>query len=414
MARRRSVEQANRRRGVLDRVVVALLIVLALSGAMSLLPGTGQATVARTACQVTSLGLSSCSSLFPETVPSQLGPPRCRLLAEFDQVIPEVRDTSVTSAAGVPVVISTARDGDATLRLPGSDAPPPDMLAGQPRESWEPTPGVIVPTAAGWALPGGQGGEAVIAAIDAGHRRWLQDRSALALLSALLDGGGYRVPPPTLYTSRIDLTQSPFLSPAEPAPPAGVGGLTLAIQPGTPAVMQFNTATGTSRVTARLRGGTDEQPLAGAVQVTRDPAGQVTRIVIATGSADRLLPGKPVGQADAWATVVSVPVKTAAERDLANAWLGAPSGFAVDLAPLLGHRPAADANRREQWLVRGAAAFSLGLAGPGAAPTTERLVRELSGNERREDPAVRLLQAEQIRPDPTSGRRQATADTSCL
>ena len=55
--RRRAVERATRRQNLLDRIVVGILVVVALSGLMSVLPAATQVAVSRFACRVGSLGL---------------------------------------------------------------------------------------------------------------------------------------------------------------------------------------------------------------------------------------------------------------------------------------------------------------------------------------------------------------------
>ena len=60
--RRRAVERATFRRTVTDRVVVLVLVVVTASGLMSVLPGSSQRLVSRTACRAVSLGLGACGA----------------------------------------------------------------------------------------------------------------------------------------------------------------------------------------------------------------------------------------------------------------------------------------------------------------------------------------------------------------
>lgn len=87
--RRRAVERASHRQAIVDRVVIGVLVVVATSGLMSLLPAQSQIAVSRFACRAGSLGLGSCGSSTQSLGSDQLAPPRCPILARFDRALPE-------------------------------------------------------------------------------------------------------------------------------------------------------------------------------------------------------------------------------------------------------------------------------------------------------------------------------------
>src|SRR4051794_31766449 len=110
--RRRAVERASRRQNLIDRIVVGILVVVALSGLMSVLPAYTQVAVSRFACRVGSLGLGSCGAAGIDLENAQLAPARCTVLATLDKTLPEVRAEQLTTRQGLPLVVSQARSGD--------------------------------------------------------------------------------------------------------------------------------------------------------------------------------------------------------------------------------------------------------------------------------------------------------------
>ena len=122
--RRRAVERATRRQMITDRIVIGTLVVVALSGLMSVLPAYTQVAVSRLACRVGSLGLGSCGEPGINLENSQLAPARCSTLGTLDKVLPEVRVEQVTTSTGLPVTISQARSGDVFVAL-GQRRPAP-------------------------------------------------------------------------------------------------------------------------------------------------------------------------------------------------------------------------------------------------------------------------------------------------
>ena len=208
--RRRAVEQASLRQAVTDRVVIGVLVIVAASGLMSLLPAYSQGMVSRLACQTASLGLGNCgrSSAEADLATTQLGPARCSALADLDAVLPQVTTRPYTTDQGLTLQIAQARTGDVwvwTDEPPG--ATPPDLLGGESRERREILPGVSVAEYTTWWLPRGQGLDELVTSLAQQHRRWATERSALALTSSIFSGPDPEVPSPTLQTSRVRLDQ---------------------------------------------------------------------------------------------------------------------------------------------------------------------------------------------------------------
>ena len=128
--RRRAVERAARRQNLTDRIVVGILVVVALSGLMSVLPAYTQVAVSRLACRVGSLGLGSCGAPGIDLENTQLAPARCPILATLDKTLPEVRVEQLTTTQGLPVVVSQARSGDVFVELGATGQPDPAGAAG--------------------------------------------------------------------------------------------------------------------------------------------------------------------------------------------------------------------------------------------------------------------------------------------
>jgi hypothetical protein len=305
---RRAVERAARRQLVTDRIVVGILVVVAASGLMSVLPAYGQVALSRLACRVASLGLGACGAVKIDLENTQLAPARCTTLGTLDKFLPEVRVEQITTAQGLLVTISQARSGDVFVQLGGPDpSAPPDVLAGEVRGQRELLSGAVVSAQAEWLLPRGQGlDELVIATYDR-HQRWVERRSALALLGSDLLGAPQQIPAPALLTSQVRLDQQrlprfpdglgvPRISPStQPSrlPLATVDQL--AIEPTEPAALVVNRITGESSTVAALRGTVARRPVTGSLRLTRNSDGAIRSLLIAVVSLNRLVPGEPMG-----------------------------------------------------------------------------------------------------------------------
>lgn len=431
---RRAVERANRRQSITDRVVAGLLVVVAASGLMTVLPGSSQRAVARRACQVGSLGLAACASPALVLGTGRLRPPRCAILAGLDQVLPEVRVNRLVTADGLTVETTVARSGDAVLTAGTAPEPdPPLLLDGEPRSLREVAPGTRVPAGTAWRLPGGQGADAVVEALQDSHRRHVQQRSALAVLSATLDGDGRRVPPPTLLWSRVRLDANvlPHLSDA-PRPPSTDGpgsprrgGPTSSGQvrliTDRPAVARYDNLARTSSVTADLAGevtggGPLSGALSGSVRWTRDADGAVTSVLYGIVSPGPLVRGEtePVAGATTVLTYVAVPVRTAAERALVERWLSDARGLRLDLGVVLDLRTPDVGDQLGSFLSRAATVTVLRPAGLDVAAAERQVHDELVRDRRLEAPAGTLLGVGVVAPRPDMGRRTLTTDPGCV
>ncbi|MBP2417532.1 hypothetical protein ACFFOM_12005 [Microlunatus capsulatus] len=422
MARRRAVERVRRREGVLDRLVAGALVVVAASGLMSVLPGRGQAAVTATACRLGSLGLGACGPDADATGvdlgADALAPPRCPVLADLDATVPEVRTRTLTTARGLVVRLAADRSGDTVLRLgPGPDPAPPDLLAGDGRADVAVLPGTAVPAGTAWLLPGGQGAATVVGAAHDRQRAWSQRRSALALPAVLTRDHGRDLPAPTRLASAVDLRRAvlpggPASVPA--APPAGGRGPDgVRLDPARPATVVLDTTTGTSAVTADLRGRAAGRPVAGAVRWTRDAGGGLTGLVLALAATGPLVNGQPAGAAT---TVVylRVPVRTPVERALVEERLAAAGGLALDLDGLLALRPPAADDRLGGFLARAATVTVLGWDGPGPGAAAGQLRTELDDDARQLWPDARLVSAGAVAPQPTGTARVLRDDPGCV
>lgn len=429
MARKlRAVERASVRQTITDRIIAGLLVLLAASGLMSILPGQSQAAVSRFACRVGSLGLGACQSDSSTLGIEQLNPPRCSVLATLDQTVPEVRIKRLTTANGLPVQIDSARSGDAFVRVGNADGTaPPTALAGEARGSRELIAGATVPTQAEWFLPGGQGADAIVDAVDDQHRQWVQRRSSLAVVSALLDRGGREIPDPTTLVSRVQLTENvlPYREDASPTPPRQ-GQLSagekrrateswVAVVPDQPASVTFNRISRETSAVAALQGRFAASPVSGAVRWTRDSTGAVTSVVLALVSNGPLADHEPFNAATPSTGIayLTVPVETPAERELAAAWLSDRAGFTLNLNELLGLTPPQANDRLTSFLTRAATVTILRYSGLSTAQADERVTQELTAMRRVETPDIKLLLASEIDPQPNGTIRVLTTVPSC-
>lgn len=428
MARkRRAVERASVRQTIADRIIAGLLVLLAASGLMSILPGQSQAAVSRLACRVGSLGLGTCQTDTLDLGTEQLNPPRCTVLATLDRTVPEVRVKHLTTANGLPVEIDSARSGDSFVRIGEvDDSAPPLALAGDVRGTRALIPGAEVPSQAEWFLPGGQGADSIVDAVDDRNRQWAQRRSSLAVVSALLDRGGRDIPAPTTLVSRVQLDAAvlPRGSETAPAPPRQgklsdgdkrrTGKSWVAVSPSKTALVQFNRISRETSVVAAVQGRFEKADVSGAVRWTRDSSGAVTSVVLALVSDGALAAHEPLNSTRSLGIAyITVPVSTAAERDLAAAWLSDRAGFTLGLGALLGLEAPSAKDQLTSFLTRAATVTILRYAGLETEQANSRVSQELVAMRRVERPEAKLLLASEIDPQPNGTARVLTTVPSC-
>ncbi len=415
MARRRVVERNSRRRAVTDRILVLVLVVVAASGFMSVLPASAQVAVGRLVCRVGSLGLGACGTDPIALTEQDLAPPRCSALATLDQVLPEVRVTETTTPTGLRLQTRTARSGDSVLHLgPDQGDEAPLLLAGETRGRQEVLPGVVVSTSADWFLPGGQGGDVVVAAAQEQHRQWLQRRSSLAPLGAVFGSSGRELPPPTLLQSRV--------WPGVPQLPTAPGARTplpdarnrVVLRPDRPGHLVTNTINRTSVLTVGIAGSWNGQPVTGAASWRRAASGEVEQVTVAVVAARALVKGEPampVGGAEV--AYVTIPVASPVERRLVESWLSRPTGFALPLTELLGLKPADVRDQLSAFLTRGATVTVLRYADTDRAELERRVTEELISTARVERPAARVTAVFTVAPQPNGEARTLATDPAC-
>jgi hypothetical protein len=418
--RRRAVEQASLRQTVTDRVVIGVLVVVAASGLMSLLPAYSQGVVSRMACQAASLGLGDCgrSSAEADLATTQLGPARCSALADLDAVLPQVTVRPFTTDLGLTLQIAQARNGDVWVWVdePAGDAPP-DLLGGEAREGRGILPGVSVSEHTTWWLPRGQGLDELVASLAQQHRRWATERSALALTSSIFSGSDTEVPSPTLLTSQVRLDHPTLPAPPEsptapPAMPPGPNKLT--VDPSSPSRLVANTITERTSLVVDLRGNVQGQPATGALRVDRDAAGAVTAVLIGVVSPARLVPGESGADGGPGVAYISIAIRSAAEQQLVEDWLSAPAGFSVDIRQLLGLVAAEPDDQLGTFLSR-AATVTLLRYDAGDAEALGRQVRtELEQQRRTEWHGAELSTVGAVAPQPSGAIRTLVEDPSCL
>ena len=425
--RRRAVERATFRRTVTDRVVALVLVVVTASGLMSVLPGSSQRAVSRTACRAVSLGLGACGTAGLDLDNTQLAPARCPTLSRLDRSLPEVRVRQLVADQGLPVTISTARSGDVDVQLGSAEQPPlPALLAGEPRGRRHVVDGVVVPAQTEWYLPRGQGLDELVVAVQDGHHRWVQQRSALALVSRGLSRAEREVPPPTLVYSQVSFGDAPWpLLPDPPAvprtgkpvkparvPAGSVSGVT--VDRDRPATFVFNRISRESALVTDLFGTVAGRPVTGTLRLVRDGQGNVTSLLAAVVGTGPLAPGEPrtslPGPAVAY---VSVPVRTSSERALVSAWLAGRQPVRLPLDELLGLRVPAPSDRLGSFLTRAADVTVLryGLVSP--VELQARVDDELVSLRRTEWEGIPLVEVATIAPSPTGAGRRVLDDIGC-
>lgn len=425
--RRRPVERATLRQNVTDRIVVGILVVVALSGLMSVLPAYTQVAVSRFACRVGTLGLGSCGEPGIDLDNTQLAPARCTILANLDKSLPEVRVVQLTTTQGLPVVVSQTRSGDVFVEFGGTGQPiPPDLLAGESRPQRGILPGVSVPAQAEWYLPRGQGLDQLVMASNGRHQQWVERRSAMALVGSRMFGVQQEIPPPAILFSRVRLDQQLLPRFAEaPVPPqtdhrsvrprgptAAVNSLSM--DAGVPALAGVNRISGSTVTVAMLRGTLRQQWVTGAVRWTRNANGAITSVLVAVVAAGRMVPGEHLGSLPGPAVAyISVPVTTAPEQRLVQAWLSDPAGLTIPLTELLQLRPANTTDQLRSFLTRAATVTILRYAFVSPAELQSRVIRELITQRRQDWTGIRMVAASSIAPQPSGGRRHIVEDPSC-
>ena len=425
--RRRAVERATRRQNLADRIVVGILVVVALSGLMSVLPAYSQVAVSRFACRMGSLGLGSCGAPGIDLANTQLAPARCPILATLDKTLPEVRVEQLTTTQGLPVMISQARSGDVFVEL-GATAQPtaPDLLAGEPRPPRSIMSGVSVPAQAEWYLPRGQGLDQLVTATYDRHQHWVERRSALALVGSRLFGADQELPPPAVLFSRIRLDQQRLPRFADrPVPPRTDGSTSrprgpaaalnsLSLDPSVTALAVVNRISRSQATVASLRGTLAQKPVTGAVRWTRNADGDITSVLVAVVAAGRMVPGEHLGSLPGPAVAyISVPVTTPPEQRLVQAWLSGPAGLTIPLDELLRLRPAKTTDQLGSFLTRAATVTILRYALVPPVELQDRVTLELTTQRRQDWTGIRMVAVSTIAPQPGGGRRQIVEDPSC-
>lgn len=424
---RRPVERASQRQAIADRIVIAVLVVVAASGLMSLLPGDRQATVSRFVCRLGSLGLGACSSAPPVLGSQQLAPPRCRLLSTFDEALPEVRVSNPAAAGSPSIELSTARSGDMYLRLGIENAlAPPFLLQGEGRATAPLLPGASVPVSAEWYLPAGQGANVIAQAVADRHHQWVQRRSSLAVISSVFGDRGRRIPPPTVLFSQVRL-DSPVLprvagGPSAPSTSAGPdrpGESYISVVSSRPALLAYNRITADASLVVSVAGAVLDTPVAGSVRWTRDASGAITSVLIAVVSEGRLVPGERLpkdgssNSADSGSTgvaYVAVRVTSAAEQDLVSDWLSDPQGFSLGLDELLGLRAPQASDQLGSYLTRAATVTLLRYSGIDSQTAETQVSEELARHRRVDWSGGRLLSVSEIAPEPNRAARVLVTD----
>ena len=409
------MERAARRRSVTDRILVLVIVVVAASGFMSTLPAAAQVAVGRLACRVGSLGLGACGADPIALTDPELAPPRCAALATLDQALPEVRVSETTTPAGLRIQTRTARSGDSVLHLgPDQTAETPLLLAGQHRGRQTVLPGVDVDTSADWFLPGGQGGDIVVAAALEQHRQWLQRRSSLAPLGAVFGSSGRDLPSPTLLQSRV----WPAV-PQLPTSPAAAPTLTdtrnrVVLQPNQPAHLVTNRIDRDSVLAVSVTGTWAGQPVTGAASWRRGASGEVERVTVAVVSARPLVKGEPALPAgSAEVAYITIPVASSGERRLVESWLSRPTGFSLPLTELLGLGQPDVRDQLAAFLTRAATVTVLRYADTDRTWLTRQVTQQVIATERVDWPRTRVTAAFTVAPQPNGAARTLVADPAC-
>lgn len=414
MARRRAVERAARRRTFTDRLLAGVVVVVAASGLMSVLPASAQVTVGRFVCRVGSLGLGACGAARVALTDPQLAPPRCATLAALDVALPEVRVVETTTPAGLRVETRTARSGDSVLRLgPAVPEDPPFLLQGGSRGWRTVLPGVEVQDSSAWFLGGGQGADAVVDAAAEQHRQWQQRRSSLAPLAAVFRSRGRDLPEPTLLFSQVRPARPVLPPPASTAGPPRAADR-VAVRLDRPSVLRTNRVTRDSTLTVPVSGAVAGRSVSGAASWRRAGSGAVQAVLVAVVSDGRLARGEPpMPPGAAEVAYATIPIATEVERALVERWLTDPAGFTLPLPELLGLRKPDVRDQLATFLTRAATVTVLRFAGTTPSALTDDVSAQLVQGQRIDRPERRLLDAFAVAPQPTGAPRTLTSEPAC-
>ncbi|GAB3761727.1 hypothetical protein [Microlunatus parietis] len=400
---------------ILDRLIVAGLAAIAIAGLMSFAFGPRQAAVSRVACLVGSLGLATCRDPLPVLDPVRLGEPRCRFLAALDTALPEVRTETLTLPSGLALTTSRARSGDTVVQAgPPTAADPPAVLAGEPRRTRIPAPGLEIPAQTEWLVPAGQDVRELAVALEDHHDHQARSRSAMALFARLVHpSAGPGTPPPTVRYSTVALRDAPFPvidgSPKAPTP----GRDRLVLDGDRPATARYRTTDRQLTVIAPVAGMITGREAAGVISWTRDADARLTRVLIMVVADGALIDGGPKITDSLSIGYVDLPIRADDERELAEQWLSRPGGLAVSTRDLFGLAAPDPKDRLASWFSRGATVTVLRYQGVAAATALGRAGEEVRLSRRTEWTDVRLASVQQLAPRPDGSARTLVDDPAC-
>ena len=348
---RRPVEREGRRQRFVDRLIAIGLAVIAVAGLMSFMSGPRQAAVSRATCLVGSLGLANCRDETLIVEPVRLGEPRCGFLSDLDSALPEVRTGSITLPSGLILTTSRARSGDVVVEAgPPTATDPPALLAGETRRTRYPAPGVQVPAHTEWLLPAGQGLSELATALENRGDQSARSNSAMALFARLVHPvGGSGVPAPNIRYSALSLDAQPFPVINEPGRPGPNEDDRLALDRSRPASAAYRSTDRQVAVIAPITGSVQQRPATGVVRWTRDEGARLTSVLIMVVTDGSLITGGPVIKDMISVGYAGIPIRSDAERALAEEWLSNRTGFAVPTRELFGLAAPQPADRLASW-----------------------------------------------------------------
>jgi hypothetical protein len=109
----------------------------------------------------------------------------------------------------------------------------------------------------------------------------------------------------------------------------------------------------------------------------------------------------------------AIPIRTEAERTLAERWLSSRTGLVVPTRELFGLAPAKPADRLANWLGRAATVTILRYQGMGTAAAQDRASEEVRRFRRTDWSDARLVTVQQVAPRPDGTARKPVDDPSC-
>ena len=154
-------------------------------------------------------------------------------------------------------------------------------------------PGVDVSTSADWFLPGGQGGDIVVAAALEQHRQWLQHRSSLAPLGAVFGSSGRELPSPDPAPQSGLARRGAAAGPGARPRPFLTPGTGWCCEPTSPRTWSPTASTGTACSPISVTGTWAGQPVTGAASWRRAASGEVEQVTVAVVAARTLVKGEP-------------------------------------------------------------------------------------------------------------------------